>query len=901
MRIRLKRFVAGVAALAVSVSMLLSFAGSFSAAETDVKDNIYDYSNLNTITLGEAGYIDIEDDSFVVNLDGVKTDIRFFGVSYSLSKEGLPSDDQQLNTMLNELAYQGFNLIRLTDCYAYFMRSANELDEAKMILLDKFLAGLRDRGMYVEFDMFTPASLGADGIAMLIDDNVIGMVQRFFRRFLDRVNTINEQYYATDTVIAMMKYVSGAEIGWQPTGTDSVAKYSAALQSPFNEWLLTKYKTRVELNNAWKNPDGTAVLGANEDPKTGTVVIGSFATGAELTPPADATGYARTADFYAFLCDYAQQKFDSIIAYCRNLGFRSPIICSDTSTSALSTLLSGLGGATAKNMIFTDGATIESIMQQAVDGVISQKPFVLAFDFSANISAKTDFYTKLIAYSSFQGFDSFILENYSFQGYGATYNVKNDILIWPQTGLMATIFRHRLSKEAINQAEVVFTHNDLAMEKGNYGKMSGLFSMITAVGNSYTATDYSDKTADIVVSSGNSASGNYKLAPNAIIQSYEPYTSPSYNNSKKESWYNSQGLKSAINSYDINGKEVYIGENKAILPTDVISTPEELTEVMLQLGVIDNTVGFIDHTYVSDTDQLQYNVQTNTLIADCNRISIFSGELTGTHETENISISNFNGRGTVIVYAVGEGVSSANAMDFHVFAVDETGGAIRGTVSIKRADTTIEAFGVKDDGTTADNIESSIDKSAELLTVNVDGTKPDYLIKLKDIDVDAALEGYDPEGAYPDRSKIMLIILIPGISVLIIAYIIILYMEKRKVMHEAKLRKATLEKKMKQRSFNIQTFKRAEAKTEEELLGGKVIRMDSGKLYPYEVYDEVEEQNVDPKWRFKVDFTPAPSKRVVRITAEQEKQVLEHNAKIEAAKAEASLPSTNDENKKTKE
>lgn len=896
MRIRLKRFAAGAAALAVSASMLLSFSYAFSA-QTDSSDvlveNIYDYSSLNTVTLGEAGYIDVEDDSFVVNLDGAKTDIRFFGVDVSLTREGLPADDQHISDMLAQLAYQGCNLIRFKDCYAYFMLSANTLDENKMILLDKLLAEARNRGMYVAFDMFTLSSLNADGISMLVDNDVIGRAERFFRRFFDRVNTINGQYYATDTVIAFIKYVSDAAVGWQPAGTDSAAKYGAQLQPAFNAWLLEKYTSKSELDRAWRNPDGTPVLADNEDPKKGTVAIGAFATGGELTAPADATGYARTADFYAFLGAYAQQQFDSMVTYCRDFGYRSPILCTDmTANTPLNLMFSGQGAATSKSLAYIDGLSISDAMQQVAAGEISQKPYVLSFDTSAAGASKIDFYTKLMLYTSMQGVDALMLSNYSYNA-STSYNVRDDAQIWSRTGLMATIFRYRLAKEALNQAEIVYTHNDNAMENGNYGKASGLFPLITAVGNAYVASEYTGE-ADVAVSSGNSSSGTYTKAERAIIQSYESYTSAGYNDSKKESWYNSQGLKSAIEPGEIGGKEVYIGENKAILPTGTLENTDELTQALAQLGMIDDTIGYKDGVYVSDTEQLKYTADTDTLVADCNRISVFCGELSGTMETENITISGFSGRGTVIVYALGSGVTSANAMGYRISAVDASGAPISGSVTINREDTTISAYNVGADGLASDSLE--VAGEANVMTVKVNGTSTDSLISLKDVDVDAALEGYDIYAAYPDRSLIALFVVIPGVSILIVAYILILWAERRKVLHEAALRKATLEKKMKQRSFTVQTFKRAEEKSEEELLGGKVIRMDSGKLYPYEVYDTVEEENVDPKWRFKFDLTPSPDRRVVRITAEQEQQVLAQNEKMEAVK-DSSEPEKPESNK----
>ena len=882
MRNGLKRFIAGVAAAAISVSIFASISFAISAEETDLTTNILDYSSLNTVSLGETGYIDVDDDGFVVNLDGSKSSISFFGVDYSLSSNGLPTTDEQLSQMLGELSRHGVNLIRLQDCYSYFMLSANELDENKMVLFDRFLAALRDHGMYVELDMFTQASLGANGIAMLIDDTVIARAERFFKRFLDRVNTVNGQYYATDTVIAFIKYVSDSSIGWISSG-DDVSAYSATLQPLFNKWLLEKYEDRASLYTAWKNADGSAVLGADEDPEKGTVAIGSFAVGGELTVPQDTTGYIRTADFYAFLCEYAQTKFDELVAYCRSLGYRSPVICSDTSIGPISTELSALGGVSAKNITYTSDMTVQTAMQQAVTGAVSGMPYIVSWDLSADLPAKTDLFTKLVSYSSMQGFDAFIVGDYSLNDTAGVYNVKNDTNIWPQSGLMATIFRYHFVKEAQNQVEVVYDRYGKMMEKGMFGSAGSPAALISKVGFSYMDTEY-DGNGDIVIASGNSASGIYEEAKTAIIQSYENFTSPAFYDTKKESWYNRQGLLSAIDSFDIEGKEVYIGEGKAILPTGMIESVSEYTSVLRTLGVFDDTMGAVGDTIVSDTNQVTYNLQTDSMVVDGNRVSIFSGDLSGDLSTENISISGFSGRGTIVVYGLGEGVSSETASEFQIYAVDENGNpGLTGEVRIKRADSTISAYKVGADGiVTSDALESNSDDAADLLTIRLDGSNAYYMARIADVDLDASLEGYDIEAPFPDRSMIMVIIFVPGIIILVIAYLILLYMDNRKVKHEAALRKATLEKKMKQRSVHVQTFQRAVEKEDTT----NTVLLNSGKRAKYEVYDPQEEENVDPKWRFNVEWTPAPEQRVIRITKEQEEQVLAHNKQLEKETAE---------------
>ena len=85
---------------------------------------------------------------------------------------------------------------------------------------------------------------------------------------------------------------------------------------------------------------------------------------------------------------------------------------------------------------------------------------------------------------------------------------------------------------------------------------------------------------------------------------------------------------------------------------------------------------------------------------------------------------------------------------------------------------------------------------------------------------------------------------------------------------------------MKQRSFHVQTFQRAVEKEDTT----NTVLLNSGKRAKYEVYDPQEEENVDPKWRFNVEWTPAPEKRVIRITKEQEEQVLAHNDQLEKEK-----------------
>ena len=86
--------------------------------------NLFDYTNLITKTYGDRGHIDVDSGNFVVNLDGVKSDIRFFGVRYDIAKEGIPTGDR-LNNMVSELAAHGYNLIVIDDVYSVLKNSSN--------------------------------------------------------------------------------------------------------------------------------------------------------------------------------------------------------------------------------------------------------------------------------------------------------------------------------------------------------------------------------------------------------------------------------------------------------------------------------------------------------------------------------------------------------------------------------------------------------------------------------------------------------------------------------------------------------------------------------------------------------------------------------------------------------
>lgn len=801
--------------------------------------NFFDYTNLITKTYGDRGYIDSDSGNFVVNLDGNKSDIRFFGIRYDIAKEGIPTGEK-LKSMVAELASHGYNLVVVDDVYSVLKNSSN------FSAFSEFLAELYNANMYAGIGLFSTSSLKVNkesrGAAVL-DKETVRRAQAFIKRFFGTKNAVRSDdnitvTYGSDTTIAFVTYCSDLDVG-----ADAVCY--ADLRSNFNEWLTKNYNSTDVIRGVWLDKNGECILGEDENAKRGTVLPPTSPVYTLYTE--ESAGRQREADFGRFLISYVQSQFDSIKALIRSCGYNSPVILSDNDSTAFNVRISGSGDATRGDFDFTSGMTVKDAVAQAALGTVEDKPYIAAWNTSAVSSdenaAKTsdsEFisnFISLVSYASYQGWDAFVVGDYSDTDESA---VNKNAILWDNSGFMATLFRHTAVAASYGSTfGIAYSGYDTVMDFGRFKNSMLASALIAKTENVFFDTEYTaNRGFKVVISSGNTSSGSYigansnkETGTKAIIQAFYPYQNASFAESfmNKQAWYNDQGLLSTRDRVieDLDGVDVYFGEGKAIVPDGMLESSQQLATALDRLGFTSyrnaensSDIGCFssDGLLITDNGRLFYNENNNSVIGFGTRYFLATGDLSDEtlnsaytaylsryyygssteKEYRNIKVtaSGASGNGTIAVYALGSGVNNETASRFVVYAKSADGSPLTATLKLIRENTVYKAYGIRRDGTVGMkgallNPDKTVSDSSGNMSVTLNGEYDYYIITLEETDLDAALEGYDPNDSIPEAQNLFWYIVIPAVFFLIVVYSAILISDNLKVKREEKLRVAT--------------------------------------------------------------------------------------------------------------
>ena len=89
------------------------------------------------------------------------------------------------------------------------------------------------------------------------------------------------------------------------------------------------------------------------------------------------------------------------------------------------------------------------------------------------------------------------------------------------------------------------------------------------------------------------------------------------------------------------------------------------------------------------------------------------------------------------------------------------------------------------------NPDNTVSDSSGRMNITLNGEYDYYIITLEETDLDAALEGYDPNDSIPEHQNLFWYIVIPAVFFLIVVYSAILISDNLKVKREERLRVAT--------------------------------------------------------------------------------------------------------------
>lgn len=772
MRIVNRNMAGRLLSAALALMFVFSFASAFCAEE---QTDYFDLSAISRTPAGAYGSLSVSDEGnleFVSNND--RSDVRFFGVTYDLA-QGIP-DQSQAQAMAQTLHSRGFNLIRVENVYAA-LGSGNALNEAAMADFDVFANEMYENGVYLYLEMFSPESLGTSGAGMYISTTAVSTAQRFLRNFFTHENA-RGVIYANDNSIAVVQYSTDACVLLEPDG--DVSEYSSTLTDRFNTWLATRYDdSDTALGTAWTDRYLDSALRDGESLSAGNIAPGSVMSGDTETPVDWQSVSGRDMDFRLFMIEQQLSVVSTVQSTLSELGYSGLFITNGTSSGPATARLAGSADASVKTLVYDSSMSLSDALGVLAGGVISGKPFFMHWDTEASDVNKSEALISLSVYASFQDWDAVILGSYE--------DVTSDPELWNEISFAASIYRNGRVSPAITSADVVYTESDMLCESGAFGVINGQLALFSKVGNVFVEDTYAGD-ADIAVSSGNTASGDYTGANAAILYSSSSFLDQYESEADKSLWYNTQVEAKIMTETEVNDLSVYVGEKRAIVTDGVVADLDTLGQIISMLPAYDGGV-YDDGVVTCDNEQVIYDSQTDSVTVDGSML-IYMSDFAGDNQFEGFTVGT-SGECSLIVISIDSAASYLSvSSNILVSAFGADGAAPAVTLDISRTSVDAYAYGVTSDGARADSVQAAEDTGNGLWSMQLDGYGK-YEILFVEREVDDNLDNYVIE--INSRPNLLLVIAIPALAFIALAVVFVWYSNKRKLKREEALRKETLE------------------------------------------------------------------------------------------------------------
>ena len=280
---------------------------------------------------------------------------RFWGVN--ISSRSVWIDPATIERVAEALARSGANMVRLEaiDNAAGLLDSPGSngtrtLDSAKLATLDRWVAALRARGIYLylnllDFRSFRSADEVPDAERLgrgarpyaFFDRRLIDLQKEYATALLTRRSAITGLRLVDDPALAMVEICNENGFFLHAAALDDLVEpYRTALRQAWCQWLTKRYGDREGLRRAWGVHAGADVLQPDENPAEYSVQLPNLAP----PPPPDPAvvdvrrAPARVRDGVAFLYELQRGYFAEMRAHLRSIGLRVPVTASVSNTLA---------------------------------------------------------------------------------------------------------------------------------------------------------------------------------------------------------------------------------------------------------------------------------------------------------------------------------------------------------------------------------------------------------------------------------------------------------------------------------------------------------------------------------------------------------------------------------------
>jgi hypothetical protein len=404
---------------------------------------------------------------------------------------------------------------------------------------------------------------------------IVNAWKRFTTSLLDHVNPYTGNRWGDEPGIVTIEIINenGMFWDWSFKLTDSMTDWHNA---HWNQWLVKRYETREKLDAAWVDNQGTHGLFANEDPTKNTVFAPRLMPFLKWDRPyrSKTRGAARVNDYFTYLSETAADFYRDATQHLRSLGYKGLVLGSHElygpanqyaeiqDGRVLAAHLYSTGNVLFKARPGVSGAELDGV-DLKVQNWFSNIPRVKAEGVPAvngewaggTITRRADVNLAVAAISSYQNITQslhFSLAHrwrgekmpnfdylYRYKAYmkkiAMTFSSIHDI---PWTSINRIIspmyirqdisrpkVKVHIAQSAADRQEQNLHAPGSGRGTGSVGGIALFMPMIHDVTN-YFFDEVYDGDADVVFTTGRSASGDYRKAKHAVILGDNPYNDP---------------------------------------------------------------------------------------------------------------------------------------------------------------------------------------------------------------------------------------------------------------------------------------------------------------------------------------------------------------------------------------
>jgi len=523
-----------------------------------------DLSHLLDAPAGKHGFVTVGKDGHFVFEDG--TAGRFFGTN--VGGPWCAPSKENAEMLAERFARHGINLLRLHSpdsvwggLIDYRKGTSQEFDEEWLDRYDYFVAQLKERGVYVYFDLYDYRTFkDGDGVreaskmdphwrdsskgATIFDRRMIELQKDFATKLLTHRNPYTGNRYVDEPALAVQEITNENSLFYLHNMRLILPSYREDLTRLWNQWLIERFKDRDGLARAWTNAAGEGALLPHEDPGKGTVAMPTQFLYADLrnVPWQGLKGPARCNAVTRFLYERQTAYFEEMQGHLRGLGLKCPITGTNQDFSDAGNRANAVCDFTTRNnywchpnmhakpfvrfsnksFVRSQAAAVANPIANVASSTVVGKPMISPeFNAPWPNEWRAEMLPMMTAYGLLQGWDGLLyFACRPDEAPLAFFGNQSDPVRWGQMPLAALMFHRRDLAAAKVTVHVGCARIDAfatrpARISDRYSPYR-VFSYLSKLRNAYFDTAY-EGDADVVVASGHSAAADYSRARRAIV------------------------------------------------------------------------------------------------------------------------------------------------------------------------------------------------------------------------------------------------------------------------------------------------------------------------------------------------------------------------------------------------